>query len=202
MKSIPAFVFALLLLPFCLSGQTSAVRQTYEEFDNLMLAKDGNQAFELLSSDSKAFVAKVRGLANTADSETLLKEPLPVVLAVFSVRSAAGGTPPTGDGETLVEMARGYEESSAMTEMGNITIDGDTASGEILVNGNPNPIDYAFVKEDGVWKVDMASQMEDTEKVMMGPVEAAGLSREQFLNQIADAMQTEFSVDVWQPIEG
>ena len=201
-KSLPALALLWLLVPIVGFAQTSAVRETYEEFDNLMLAKDGGQAFELLSEDSQKFVEEVREISISADRESLLEQPLPVILAVFSVRSAADGKAPASGGQTLVDMARGYEESSAVTEMGEITINGNTASGAILVNGNPNPIDYSFVKEDGAWKVDMASQMKETEELMLGPIKASGMSKDKFLDQIAEAMKGEFSVDVWQPIGG
>lgn len=199
MRKIP-FLIALIFGVVASQAQEEAIRNTYSEFDARLLAKEGDEAVALLSADSQEFVGRVRDLANTATEEELLEKPLPVILAVFSVRSAAEGVPPESLAETLIDMSRGYAETSAMTKLGPVTVEGNTASGEILVGGKPNPIRYSFVFEDGAWKVDMAGQMEETEAVLLQPLEAQGISKAQFLSQIASAMNQQYSVDVLLPL--
>tara|TARA_R100000027_G_scaffold67028_3_gene64289 strand:+ start:6531 stop:7142 length:612 start_codon:yes stop_codon:yes gene_type:complete len=198
---IHLYALALLILPAALSAQETDIRKTYDEFDTSLLEKNGEKALELLSADSKVFVSKVMNLANTASREDLIKEPIPTVLAVFSVRSAAKGVPPTNAAQTLVDMSQMYEEASAMTEIGEITVDGDSAAGQILINGSQNPIDYLFVKEAGGWKVDMVGQLEETEEMLLRPMEASGATKEQFLDQMVSAMSQVYSADVWKPLK-
>ena len=198
---IHLYALALLILPAALSAQETDIRKTYDEFDTSLLEKNGEKALELLSADSKVFVSKGMNLANTASREDLIKEPIPTVLAVFSVRSAAKGVPPTNAAQTLVDMSQMYEEASAMTEIGEITVDGDSAAGQILINGSQNPIDYLFVKEAGGWKVDMVGQLEETEEMLLRPMEASGATKEQFLDQMVSAMSQVYSADVWKPLK-
>jgi len=200
MKQILPFLFVLSALPLVAAADAvSDIRSTYEKFDEAAMNGDGKAAFDLLSSDSQKSIEKIRDLALNADKATLLKESMPVILSVFSIRTEAQDNPPANGPETMVLMTKDYAESSAMAEMGEITVDGDSASAVMLINGEASPINSYFVEEDGVWKADMVKQLAEAEKMLKESM-PAGFGGEMIINQMAMAASSE-GVDIWKPLK-
>jgi len=194
-------ITAVSLLPlFAVADDAADVQATYSQFDDAMLAKNSETAWALMSAPSQELMENIRTLAISADKATLMQESFPIIISVFGVRKAANGIAPGSGPETLLLMSSDYDKTSKMSSMGEVMVDGDSATGPILMNGRPTEMDFAFVEEDGTWKIDMVGQMEAVEEMMMGPMEAAGMSRDMILNQMAQA-SGQGSVDVWQPIE-
>jgi hypothetical protein len=165
-----------------------------------MLAKNTEAAWALLSEPSRELVEEIRTLAISADKPTLMQEPVPIILSVFGLRKMVAGTAPESGPATLLLMSGDYEKTSEMSSMGEVLVDGDKATGAIIMNGTPTEMDFAFVDEDGTWKMDMVSQMEMVGEMVTGPMEDSGMSREMLLNQMGQAASSG-GFDVWQPIQ-
>ncbi len=200
MKQINFVLFSLLSLPLLAAADASSnVRNTSDSLDEAILAGDGEAAFALLSTESQKTIENTRDLAINADKATLMQQPIPIILSVFSIRTEAQGNPPANGPETLILMSTDYAKTSSIADIGDVTVNGDKASAVMLVNGNPSPMNFSFIKENGSWKVDMAQQLKDTEEMMMESL-PAGMSQEMIVNQMASASSSD-GVDVWKPLK-
>jgi hypothetical protein len=64
----------------------------------------------------------------------------------------------------MVGMTDGWMDSAQGEEgdltLGDISIDGDRATAELISEGEIAPVEYVFTKEDGVWKHDQLALLE------------------------------------------
>ena len=200
MKFIPTLLCSsVLFCGFSIANEAS-IKTAYEEFDKAMLAKNYAEAFGKISDSSQEMIKKARTLALSADRATLTKEPVAVILNVFQIRKNAGNKLPKDGAETIGIMSSNYERSSKMVGVGEITIEGDKASAVMLMSGKPSEMKFAFIKEDGDWKLDMASQLKMVEEMMLAPMKESGQTREATLDRMGKAATTK-EYDPWQPLK-
>lgn len=194
-------LLAFLILPFIASADpTSEIQSTFNNLDQAVLNKNAQEAFSQLSKESQAYVENILQLALTADKATLSEKPISTILSVFAIRKEAKGQAPTSAADALILMSEDYAKISSSVSLGEITIDGDEANAQMIMNGKVSPMDYAFVKEDGSWKVDLIEQMQATEKLMSQSMGATGAPRKMILDQMARVSQSA-GVNIWTPLQ-
>lgn len=201
MKTTKILIATLVCLPLLAKADSAADVQTaYENLDSAILSGNESAAFDSLSSESQDLIEDIRILALNANKSALSKEPIPIILSVFSIRKEAQNNPPSTAAETLMLMSADYAKTSEMADIGEVTVDGNTATGAMLMNGQDSGMNFSFVKEDGTWKVDMVQQLDDTEKMMMDSLQGTGMGREMIINQMASATQAQ-GFDPWKPLK-
>ena len=196
MKKLVLLITSVFIAFGTAAADEAEIRALYKAFDKAMLAEEFDSAFQLLGKESQELINEIRELANTAEKATLSKEPLSVLVTVFSVRKTAGDDPIENGPETLKAMGAQYARSSDMTSLGEVTLNGEKASGEMLMNNKASGVKFAFIEEDGEWKFDMATQLESSEELM----KQSGMKKEDLIDQMAQGIGSD-QFDPWQPIE-
>lgn len=85
-------------------------------------------------------------------------------------------------------------------EIGEVTIDGDTAKGQLVSNGQVSPLYFQFNKEDGQWKIDITSIFAPSAAALTKMIKDSGQSETEFILQALQLL-TGRSVDnsIWHP---
>ena len=93
------------------------------------------------------------------------------------------------------------KQSVQRISLGNISVDGDTASGVHEFRGAGTDVSWKFYKEQGEWKINLTDNMPGINKAFGTLVEQSGQSEDEFIKSILKATSGKtVSDDVWKPL--
>lgn len=147
-----AFVLCLALP----GDDQSQVKAVFQGYKSALNNANGAEAAKLVDSETKEYYAKAKQLALTASAEVVKQQPFMDRLMIVSLRHRLQ----TQDlrelsPEKLIEYAvnSGWISKSSVEDLdiGQVTIDGDDAFGELLNQGQRTPLKFRFRKEQGTW---------------------------------------------------
>lgn len=210
------FIFALLLLPvfFVACGddtpdvsEEDAVRNTFAYYKRAILAESGAEAFQWVDRTTADFYSRILSLAADADSATVRSLDLQDRYMVFLIRhSIPAEQVRRMDGGALFAYAvqEGLlgETRMADMEIGDVAVNGTTATGSLLVKGKPSGLEFRFNKEGGLWKIDLTSLFPQSEAALRNHVVQSGRSEDEFVDEMIE-LQTGVKpgADVWRPVD-
>lgn len=164
MKKISLFVLSLVLLVSCTTkeNEEALVRESFNGYKSAILNDKGEEAVKYVDKRSIDYYADMLEKTKNADSAVVNSLNIMDKLMVLSIRHRASKEDILSfDGAGLLAYAinEGMVGKSSVVNnsIGNVTIDGDFATGQILVKGNQVPYSYHFYKYDDFWKVDLLS---------------------------------------------
>jgi hypothetical protein len=143
---------------------TGAVHAAFETYTKAALAKDGATAQSVLADTVSAYYDEARKLALTAGDEQLAGVPVTQRLTVYVLRAEIkpevlrDGTP-ADLLKTSFDQGLVGEDGIAKLDLGKVTVTGDKATAQALVGGKEAPYSIEFLRQQGVWKVDIAPLM-------------------------------------------
>lgn len=140
---------------------TGAVHKAFETYTKAALAKDGATAQGVLAGTASAYYDEARKLALTAEDDRLAAVSTTQRLTAYVLRAEVepavlrDGTP----ADLLkVSFDQGLvgEDGIADLALGKVVVSGDKATAQAVAGGKEAPYSIAFLREQGVWKVDIA----------------------------------------------
>jgi hypothetical protein len=143
---------------------TGAVHKAFETYTKAALAKDGAAAQGVLADTVSAYYDEARKLALTADDARLAAVPTTQRLTVYVLRAEVepavlrDGTP-ADLLKTSFDQGLVGEDGIADLALGKVVVSGDQATAQAVVGGKEAPYSIAFLRQQGVWKVDIAPLM-------------------------------------------
>ena len=204
-----------LLSPLTLSAQGSvseglpdsvAILQTLENYRKATLAFEGETAAGLVNQHTFEYFDELRRLAIHADSASVADLPIGERYVVLQLRQAVALTKlrTTSPKEFFVLLVNaGWVEGTLKTiSIGNIHTFEDWGMASPIVDGKPvTQVTVRFEREEGVWKVDIASVMRYVNVVLRLALEESDVSDHEFLAIALTAWTgIEFSDDLWHPL--
>jgi len=94
----------------------------------------------------------------------------------------------------------GKQQSQDVT-LGPIELDGDTASAQAMVNGQPGPFRFSFNKEKGQWKLDLMPLLNFANSAIEPLISMTGQTKEELILETLRQLTGQApSADIWQPL--
>ena len=158
-------LLSLAFLSGCGKDETAAVQKSWDDFFAAAQAKDSQKAVGLISQSTIDYYERIRKAALEADEPEVraMKAGDKVMVLQLRIRMAPAYLRTlTGAQVFMVSVQEGWDAKQRATtpEMSNIKVDGDRATGTMVVNGKDAPFDYVFLKEDGIWKHDLTAMLD------------------------------------------
>lgn len=187
----------------------AAIRETFQGYKGALLDGRGGDAADLVTSETIAFYEETSMVALQAPEAELRERPVVDRLQVLTLRHrmTAAQLRSMGGRDLFAyavdEGLIGAEQVETL-DIGEIEIEGDTASGAIVTG--EQEVDLArwrFLRQEGQWRLDLLALFPLTEFALEQAADDAGLEVDELLIQALEISSGErVSPDIWQPLDG
>jgi hypothetical protein len=193
----------------CGSGSTEdrqAVRDSFNAYRAAIVKGDGAAAVNQFTAETKARYAKILALALNGSEQEVRSLGTFDKIAVLNARHNI-------DPKALQEMtaeallshgvSQGWSGKEGIQDLsiGAVRQSGNRAVGEVVNQGEPTPLRFTFLKENGQWKFDILSNLEEAAAQLKSAAQAQKMSEDEFIIKNLEAASGRRVADtIWQPI--
>lgn len=140
--------------------QEAEVRAAFAEYEAAVLAQDGDRAVRVISERAYGFYDRMRRLALTAPPEEVERLRVVEQLTVYALRAELApevlrSASPAEIVAAAIDAGTVSEQSIRNLTLGRIGIDGISAGGQALRDGEPSGFEFSFVYERDEWRFDL-----------------------------------------------
>ena len=152
------------------------------------------------------YYEEIRTLALTADRARLKQLTLTWQMGILGMRlrlTAKQLTSMTGRDLFVYAVDQGWigKDTVANQDIGKITVTGDHAHAPSTVGGKTTPLKMQFIRQDGVWRLDMMHMMKFANTVMDQLREQTGVPEDEFLDRVVATVTGKRLTDAtWEPL--
>ena len=201
----------VLLIPVLLPAQKTdadLVRETFANYKKAALAGNGTEAFRWVDNDTKEYYKQVLKSAIYSDSTSVQSMALIDRITVLSVRHILPESDviaQEGSDQFFAFMIdKGLIAKSNVIgmEIGEISVEGDKASGQMLAGGRALPVSFQFQKESGLSKLDLTSLFATSSAGLKMFISSNGWTENQFIFTSLETISGKpVGNSVWQPLK-
>lgn len=211
--AVLASVALLLVLASCSpanqpggdEAEEGRVREAFGRYKDAILEKEGEVAAALISAETLAYYEDMRRLAVTAGPAEIEGQSLGDRLIITLLRHEVGAEQLDGMSEDEVFILAvdrgmvGTEETISAIDVGEITVEGDTATGVAVSQGQPSGISWEFRREDGAWKIHFVELLELTDIALKQAASQSGLADTAFIFAVVESVSGRpVPADIWE----
>ena len=184
----------------------AAVKDVFTQYKKAILADKGAEAAKLIDSRTIFYYDSILLAIKQADSLQISKMTIMDKLMVLSVRHRATREEIMKfNGLSLfiyaIEKGMVGKSSVAANSIGTVTIDGNQAKGQLVVDGKASRVNFMFYKEAGVWKLNLTAIFPLGNVAFKQMVKSSGEEENVFILKLLDMMTgNEPSKDIWKPL--
>ena len=190
-RKLLGFVSVLLLVFLCaqaaFADDEQEIRATFTSLQKAFVSKDGNQALSLISTDTKEYYRMLSSIASGDLSLEKLESQNLTPLNLFMIKHARRNLPkgfwkdykksnPDKLLKFAVDKGLGSQELTDNVRLGKVNIEGAAAAGKLIKGAKPLPLQLAFKKEDGNWKVSLLSMFEQANRSAEAFLKKSGMT--------------------------
>ncbi len=204
-------IFSLVLCS-CSSGDSeesnneNEIRDCWSSYKSSILNGDGIIAVTYVSSSTLDYYGEMRDtalMANVSEVKNLSTTNMLMVLMLRHLVDRDELNAMTSEDLIIYAIEQGWigEDSVVNSDIGKVTISENNAFAVYLMGGQETPFRYEFVKENGQWKLDIASLIPTTNAVLKETLETNDIDEEEFIFLTLESMSgIKVSDDIWQPM--
>jgi hypothetical protein len=201
-------IYIVFLASNCLLAQTSErdkVNACFQEYKSAILEDRGKNAAEVVSKATIEYYMGMLDIALNADSATVDQLGITDKVTVFTIRHKIPKSDVVdldGKGFFIYAINTGIVGKSTVinTDIGEVKVDGNFATGQLVASGQESPMFFQFQKEDG-WKLDITSLFPASNTVLNQMVANSGMNQNDFLFQIMQSLTGRYpDSSIWQPM--
>ncbi len=204
-----AFLILLLVPMLTIAQQTEEqnVKKTFEDYKSAILNDKGEQAVEQVDTKTITYYGDILEKVKTADSLQIDKFSLMDKLMILVIRHRISKEEiMTTNGKqllvTAIKMGMVGKSSVINNEVGVVKVNGQFASGELLVRGQKTPLAFEFHKENGAWKLDLTAIFPAGEAAFRQMVKQSGEPENEYLLSLIELTTgKEPGQEVWVPVQ-
>jgi hypothetical protein len=209
MKRTVAVLSLLLTLAISVFGQNvgeEQVRATFDGYKTAIANGKGEEAIRYIDSKTVMYYNHLLDLIKNADFVKLDKLPITDKILILSIRHRLSREKILSfDGRKLLA----YSITSKMAgksdvgglNIGDVTIDGNFAKGQIEVGGIKSTYYLHFYNEEGKWKMNQTSLLYMPQSILKKMAADSGKSENDFIFMLLKALTGKTpDKDIWQPI--
>jgi hypothetical protein len=192
---------------FAEETDVSKVRATFEAYRSAIIAKQGAESADLVSSSTLSLYKKHRDLALKGDEPTIRKLPLGERLQVLLMRHRIPlKTLKKLDGKAVFAYAVDQnwigKKSVQSVGIGDIRISKSKATAAVTVNGETNGESFHFQKENGDWKHDLTPTLKGVDRTLKDAAKKKAVGENDLLfTLITQVSGRKVTDSIWQPLE-
>lgn len=203
------FILFLFSATFTIAqnGEDTLVRAVFEKYRSDLLNDRGSEAVKDVDSRTIRYYSDLLELTKTADSskiETLsILDKMSVLIMRLKI-SREELLSFTGKELFIYSVNHGMVGKGGVSRnsIGQITVDGNFASAQLVSKGAPSEIYFEFRKEEGIWKLDLTSIFPLTTMVFDKLIQDSGKSENEFLSPLVEAASGQkVTSKTWQPLK-
>jgi hypothetical protein len=208
-KTINFLVLLLVLTTSC-NGQKKeekSVRDAFYNYKSAILNNKGDEAVRYVDSRTIKYYSDILELAKNADSIQVISLSLLDKLMVFSIRHRTSKEDILsfdGKGLLVYALKSGMvgKNNVANFSVGEVTIVGDFAKGQLIANGQKTPFYFHFYKEEGQWKIDLTSLFSVSTITFKKMVEDSGQNENEYLFSILEMLTgNKPGQEIWEKVK-
>lgn len=208
-KTIAVFAATFILLTSCLGqdAERDAVKASFDNYKTAILNDNGEEAVKCVDSRTIDYYSGILEKVKKADSVAVESLSLFDKLMVFSIRHRTSKEDILSfDGKELlvyaVESGMVGKNSVANNAVGEITIDGDFAKGQLISRGQAAPFYFHFYRQDNEWKINLTSMFPVSSIAFKKMIEDSGQEENDFLFMLLEMLTGEEpGQEIWMPVE-
>jgi hypothetical protein len=198
---------SLVFISLSAQGVKDDVRATFEHYKAAIMADDGPEAIKYVDQRTLDYYGRILHSSLVDDSIAVDRLGLLDKLMVLSLRYR---TPKIkllafNGSEILIyaiESGMVGKNSVMGNTIGEVTLGDSKSEGQLVVNGNPTPVNLDFYEETDGWKVDITSIFELSETAFRQMVEESGQSENEFLQMVLDMVGGGKPFNpIWNPVK-
>lgn len=210
MKTLLGTVFFFLFIQFftfCQQQDDSLVVKAFTQYKQAILNDQGEKAVDYVDTKTIQYYSKVLDWVKNADSASVEKFNILDKLMVLSVRHRTSREDiHKFDGKELLVYAIKsgmVGKSSVMTiSIGEVKINGNSAKGQIVSNGQKSPYNFEFNLENNQWKVDLTSIFDISAPAFKRLIQIGGDSENDYLMSVLEMVSNKKpDSSIWKPIK-
>ncbi len=207
-------VFSLLILSHSIvsiaqsQSEEEKVKQTFNSYKKAILSDKGNEAVNYIDSKTLNYYNSTLTKVKNADSLALINMNRLDRFTVLAFRYKASKEEILGfNARSLLVYAinSGMVGKNSVTNntIGPVNINGNTATGQLMVNDNATPFQLRFNKESGQWKVDITSAFPIAEAAFENMMKNSTMDENMFLMMILSMMSGDKPKNnIWNAVAG
>lgn len=187
-------------------NEEKVIQQTFQNYKTAILAGHGEDAVQYLDSHSIKYYEDIIQHVRNSDSATVENLSILDKLIVFSIRHRAERKDILSfDGKSLlvyaIKSGMVGKNSVANNSVGDISVIGNTAKGQLIVNGTPTPMYFEFNKEQNIWKIDLTSLFEVSTAAFKTMADDSGESESNYIFMLLEMMTGKMpTAEIWRPV--
>ncbi len=189
------------------TDQTEQVRMSFGKYKKAILNDRDEDAIKYVDSKTIDYYSDILEKTKHADSAEVNTLGILDKLMIFSIRHRTSREDILSfDGEGLFKYAirKGMvgKSSVAKNEIGDVKIEGSSAKGQLIVNGQASPVYFDFFCEDGIWKINLTSIFPLSEVAFKKMQVESGMDENEFLFNVLEIVSGKKpGYEIWNKIE-
>lgn len=169
----------------------AAVRSNFEQYRAALLAADGAAVPALVSPATIDYYSELARLAAYGGPTEIAARPIADRLTIARLRVIRTHDELVAlDGPGLLRLGvdEGLIDSASVRDiqLGDIRVDGERAAAQLVIAGEPSPVDFEFVQAGPEWKFDLAPTLVMASDVFGSQAAESGLGEDEFIFQIVE----------------
>lgn len=189
MKNIKIIILLLATMAIATIAKNDdqkLVQKSFELYKAALQEENGEEAIKYLDKTTIDYYSKMIDLTKNADSITVENQNILDKLMIFSMRHRVPKEEILKfDGKSCLvySIKTGMiGKNLAASSIGKVQVKkGTAAEGQLLVYGEKTPFKFLFNKEDGVWKIDLTSFFQVSNKQIQKLADESGKSTNDYL---------------------
>jgi hypothetical protein len=183
------------------------VKNAFDGYKTSILHDKGEEAVKYVDSRTIKYYGDILELVKRADSTKIETLNILDKLMVFSIRHRASKEDIlTFTGKKLlvyaIQSGMVGKNSVANNSIGEVTVDGSFAKGQLVVNKQSTPLYFNFYKEEQQWKVDLTALFPMSTNAFKKMAEESGQPENEFLFAILESLTGKKpGKEIWQPVD-
>jgi len=180
-------LFLLLPLPAAAQDEAADVREAFLGYRTAILTGDGETAAELVTERTRTLYREFADDALTLDKPGLDGLHVMDRISVMQLRHQMTRQQlESMNGGEIVAYAVDHgwigKDGAARLQIGNFTVEGDSASAPILGgDGKETLLRMRFAREQGLWRLDLVEMMALTRVAIAQAIRQTGLTEDEFI---------------------
>lgn len=202
---------AFALVPYLATGCHSSpepqlIRKCFAQYKQAILDRNGEEAVQQVDSSTLRYYASMKDAALNAKEQDVRNMTITDKINVLGFRHQIGIAQLQRLSEQellvfLVDQGMTGREGVADSDLGQTSISGNTAQGEILSRGQKTGFKFRFVKDDGKWRLDLTALLPMVDQGMKGVVSRLGVNEDQFIVNMLERMSFKpVTSNIWEPL--
>ena len=183
------------------------VAAAFKEYQSAILNDQAFKAIQVVDQRTHDYYQNMLGTILSADSLAVEALPLLDRMTVLMTRYRVPLDTLlriNGDGLFLYAIRNGMVVKSGVMNLscGPVTVTGDFASAQMLVNQELTPLEFHFYRENKQWRINLPSVFSVAQSGLQGLIASEGITENQFIQGILTTIPGQITIpQAWQPLK-